>query len=99
MKTKKYKKLGIEVTETMHYGKTYKECMKLKPKGWELLTGEEAMRVWWIEKFNDWFFVEPFIKDCVAWLVAYSYRASLNGYGVPPVEYPDLGVRYCRSLK
>lgn len=98
MKTKKYKDLGIEVTETLHYGKSYEECMKLKPKGWRLLTGVEAMQIWVKEKFEDWFFVK--IKGFnIARLDADSGGACLIGGRGSRVADPLLGVRWCRKIK
>lgn len=98
MKTKKYKKLGIEVTETLHYGKSFEEVMKLRPKGWRLLTGEEAYKIWVKEKFTDWFFVEIEGFD-VAWLGASSGGAVLGGDGGPRGADSGLGVRWCRKVR
>lgn len=103
MKTTKYKKLGIEVTETLHYGKSFKECMKLKPKGWRLLKPSEALAIWEIEPFIDWFFVEQPIKKLKGEYVARFYAeedgADLGCYGNPDGSSGALGVKWCRKLK
>jgi hypothetical protein len=73
------------------------------PKGWRLLKPSEAMMLWELKPFEDWFFVEQIIKRCkdkyVAWFVAYSVRARLYCDGFPSNSDASLGVRFCRDIK
>ena len=62
------KELGIEATKVIHIGKSYNECMKLKPKGWRLLTLSEIPIIAnnYEDSFefrdgnHDFFFEQPF---------------------------------------
>ncbi len=113
MKTIKIPELKIEVSaEVLHKGKTYQECMRLKPKDWRMQRINEV--VWlanskYAEKlkmftgWNDSFFAQPFRlnkeKGLVAGFVACSIRVDLDCSKYPLVPNSALGVRWARDLR
>jgi hypothetical protein len=67
MKTKIINNVEYEM-KSHDYNKTLSEIKILK--GWRLLKPIEAMMLWELEQFNDWFFVEQIVKR---------YKGKLGG--------------------
>ena len=100
MKTIKINNVEYEC-ETHDFNKMLSE-IKI-PKGWRLLKPSEAMMLWELKQFTDWFFVKQVIKKFKGKSVARFYADS-DGAGLGcsrDADYRDagLGVRFCRDLK
>jgi hypothetical protein len=96
-------------TKIHNFNKTYAECEKDCPKGWEIITYPilQELRNTQPEEFNllsTWEFVQNpdkirKEKKEVAWFVANSGGAYLDCCRVPTISYSSLGVRYVRRIK
>ncbi len=96
-------------TKIHHFNKTYAECEKDCPKGWEIITYPiiQELRNTYSEIFNlldTWEFVQnpdKIRKDKgeVAWFVADSDGASLYCLGYPSYSDGGLGVFVVRKVK
>ena len=98
MKTKVINNVEYEM-ETHDFNKTLSEIRI--PEGWRLLKGHEALMLWELKPFIDWFFVEQPLKNTkdVARFGAISVRADLYCIRGPANRNSGLGVRFCRDLK
>jgi hypothetical protein len=96
-------------TKIHHFNKTYAECEKDCPKGWEIITYPilQELRNTQPKEFNlleTWEFVQNLDKirkekGEVAWFYADSDWAVLGCYGDPSGSYASLGVRFVREVK
>ena len=92
---------GVEYQMETHDKRKMLSEIKI-PKGWRLLKPSEAMMLWELKNFPDWFFVEQVIKKYKGKFVARFYANSDGAYldcsRIPAGTYSSLGVRFCRDV-